>query len=316
MIDFYYQLRQKMIDTMQLSLKQIRQVLGFGVQEFGDLFGLTRQSINNLESRKKQMSAIQYVAICAVIDHCTKDKPELLSVLSTILRSNESEQESGVFETIENGSLLKKWFLCFPDDSKIIGFPQTESSVIESTDFGNIADSYRIFLDQTVFLEDGFLNAIQPLISAMKNNGSKFIVPLKVIEAIQYQMLSADGEEAKSARCGMNLLMGMQKENLVEIRGEKSDVNIISTFVSVFAKFKCVNRLALITCSSKLANQVASLNNDAIGGFNILILKYLKGNGIQKWKTEDMVCSKWENIDSKVSDSDLDAKFKGWGTID
>ena len=283
MIDFYYQLRQKMIDTMQLSLKQIRQVLGFGVQEFGDLFGLTRQSINNLESRKKQMSAIQYVAICAVIDHCTKDKPELLSVLSTILRSNESEQESGVFETIENGSLLKKWFLCFPDDSKIIGFPQTESSVIESTDFGNIADSYRIFLDQTVFLEDGFLNAIQPLISAMKNNGSKFIVPLKVIEAIQYQMLSADGEEAKSARCGMNLLMGMQKENLVEIRGEKSDVNIISTFVSVFAKFKCVNRLALITCSSKLANQVASLNNDAIGGFNILILKYSKGNGIQKW---------------------------------
>ena len=129
-------------------------------------------------------------------------------------------------------------------------------------------------------------------------------------------MLSADGEEAKSARCGMNLLMGMQKENLVEIRGEKSDVNIISTFVSVFAKFKCVNRLALITCSSKLANQVASLNNDAIGGFNILILKYSKGNGIQKWKTEDMVCSKWENIDSKVSDSDLDAKFKGWGTID
>lgn len=58
------------------------------------------------------MSAIQYVAICAVIDNCTKDKPELLSVLSTIFRSNESEQESGVFETIKYGSLLKKRFLC------------------------------------------------------------------------------------------------------------------------------------------------------------------------------------------------------------
>ncbi len=320
MIDFYYQLRQKMIDTMQLSLKQIRQVLGFGVQEFGDLIGLTRQSINNLESRKNQMSAIQYVAICAVIDNCTKDKPELLSVLSTILRSNEPEQESGVFETIENGSLLKKWFLCFPDDSKIIGFLQTESSVIECTDFGNIADSYRVFLDQTVFLEDGFLNAIQPLISAMKDNGNKFIIPLKVIEAIQYQMMSADGEEAKNVQCGMNLLMGMQKEDLVEIRGEKSDVNIISTFVSVFAKFKCVNRLALITCSSKLANQIDSLNNDAIGGFNILILKYSRDDGIQKWKTEDMIYSEWVNFDSedKISDTDtdLDAVFKGWGTID
>ncbi len=110
----------------------------------------------------------------------------MLSVLSTILRSNESEQESEVFETIENDSLLKKWFLGFPDDSKIIGFPKTESSVIECTDFGNIADSYRVFLDQTVFLEDGFLNAIQPLISTIMNNGNKFIVPLKVIEAIQY----------------------------------------------------------------------------------------------------------------------------------
>ena len=208
--------------------------------------------------------------------------------------------------------------MCFPDDSKIIGFPQTESSVIEYTDFGNIADSYRVFLDQTVFFEDGFLNAIQPLISAMKNNGNKFIVPLKVIEAIQYQMMSADGEEVKNAQCGMNLLMGMQKEDLVEIRGEKSDVNIISTFVSVFAKFKCVNRLALITCSSKLANQVDSLNNDTIGGFNILILKYSKDDGIQKWKTEDMVYSERESFDSeeKISDTDLDVVFKGWGTID
>ena len=44
---------------MQVSLKQIRQVLGFGVQEFGDLIGLTRQTINNLETQKNKMSSIQ-----------------------------------------------------------------------------------------------------------------------------------------------------------------------------------------------------------------------------------------------------------------
>ena len=77
MIDFYYQLRQRMVETMQVSLKQIRQVLGFGVQEFGDLIGLTRQTINNLETQKNKMSSIQYIAICAVIDNCLKDKPEL-----------------------------------------------------------------------------------------------------------------------------------------------------------------------------------------------------------------------------------------------
>ena len=101
MIDFYYQLRQRMVDAMQASLKQIRQVLGFGVQEFGDLIGLTRQTIN-------KMSSIQYIAVCAVIDNCVKDKPELLPILSTILCSNEDESTINVFETIENGSLLKK----------------------------------------------------------------------------------------------------------------------------------------------------------------------------------------------------------------
>ena len=108
MIDFYYQLRQRMVDAMQASLKQIRQVLGFGVQEFGDLIGLTRQTINNLETQKNKMSSIQYIAVCAVIDNCVKDKPELLSILSTILCSNEDESTINVFETIENGSLLKK----------------------------------------------------------------------------------------------------------------------------------------------------------------------------------------------------------------
>ena len=34
--------------------------------------------------------------------------PELLPILSTILCSNEDESTINVFETIENGSLLKK----------------------------------------------------------------------------------------------------------------------------------------------------------------------------------------------------------------
>ena len=116
---------------MQVSLKQIRQVLGFGVQEFGDLIGLTRQTINNLETQKNKMSSIQYIAICAVIDNCLKDKPELLPILSTILCSNEDENHGNIFETIENGSLLKKWFLCFPDESKILRFGVDDTGIID-----------------------------------------------------------------------------------------------------------------------------------------------------------------------------------------
>lgn len=322
MIDFYYQLRQRMVDTMQSSLKQIRQVLGFGVQEFGDLIGLTRQTINNLETKKNRMSSIQYIAVCAVIDNYIKDKPELLPILSTILCSNEDESAGSIFETIENGSLLKKWFMCFPDESKIFGFSSDVTSVVANEDFNNIADNYRVFLDQTVLFEEGFSNAIQRLALALKNSGNKFIIPLKVIEAIQHQMMSSNESDVYLAKNGMKLLMGMQNEELVDIRGEKNDVNIISTFVSVFAKFKCVNRLAIITCDAKLAKQIVALNNDALGGFNILVLKYSKDNGFKKWEQEDLSDEEIEQSILTNDTAELEAEdsstvvLKGWESID
>ncbi len=272
---------------MQVSLKQIRQVLGFGVQEFGDLIGLTRQTVNNLETQKNRMSSIQYIAVCAIIDNYITDKPELLPILSTILCSNENNHRSNVFETIEKGSLLKKWFLCFSDESKMFGLSLNNTSLISSKDFGNIAESYRIFLDQTVLFEEGFLDILQSFALALKNSGNKFIVPLKVVEAIQHQMMSSETNDVLVAQKGMKLLMELQNENLIDIRGEKSDGNVISTFVSVFAKFKSVNRLALMTRNPKLAKQGDTLNNDVLGGFNILVLDYSKDKGIQKWTQDD-----------------------------
>lgn len=322
MIDFYYQLRQRMIETMQASLKQIRQVLGFGVQEFADLMGLTRQTVNNLETQKNRMSSIQYIAVCAIIDNYITDKPELLPILSTILCSNENDHRSNVFETIEKGSLLKKWFLCFPDESKMFGLSLNSTSVISSGDFNNIAESYRIFLDQTVLFEEGFSDIIQVFALALKNSGNKFIIPLKVIEAIQHQMMSSEINDVRVAQKGMKLLMGLQNEDLVDIRGEKNDGNVISTFVSVFAKFKSVYRLALITCNPKLAKQIEALNNDVLGGFSILVLNYSKDKGIQKWIQDDFKSNELEQIipvydESILEELSVDERLlKGWETID
>ena len=330
MIDYYYQLRYRMIETMQSSLRQIRQMLGFGVQEFGDLIGLTRQTINNLETQKNKMSPTQYVSICAVIDNCIKNKPELLTVLTTILRSAEDDDRSSVFEALDNGSLLKKWFQCFPDESKMLGLSMAKSSIIEGTDVENIAENYRIFLDASVFLAQGFSQTIQPLSLALKNRRNQFIVPFMVIEEIQHQMLTSSNDGADLARNGMNLLIQMQREGLVDIRGEKSDVNIISTFVSVFAKFKCVHRLVLITCDKILANQILMLNNDALGGFNILVLKYTIDKGLQKWEQENdfnQQTSAIENkpcygdegagdtVDAYSTRDDFAKKLIGWETI-
>ena len=320
MIDFYFQLRQRMIDTMQNSLKQVRQVLGFGVQEFSDIVGLTRQSINNLETKKNKMSATQYVAICAVVDYCTKEKPELLQVLSTILSTNDTVDNGTVFSSIESGSLLKKWFLCFPDESKIAGIFHEKSNSIKQENFNCVANSYKIFLDETILCEEGFGDWIEKVTEVMNGNHNKFLVPLKVVESIQGKIVSSEPIVVEHAQRGLNLLMRMQQQDMVDIRGEKGDVNVVSTFISVFAKFKCVNRLALLTQNEKLAKQIMYLNNDDIGGFNILVAKYDKENVLLKWNEETNIGDVLDENSDKSQEVELtaglDAILKGWETID
>lgn len=320
MIDFYVQLRQRMIDTMQNSLKQVRQVLGFGVQEFADIIGLTRQTINNLENKKTKMSMIQYVAICAVIDYCTKDKPELLEVFSKILSSNDVIEGGDIFNTIQSGSLLKKWFLCFSDELKINGAFKAGKGIAESEDYLEIANSYKVFFDETVLCEDGFEDKIQPLVIAMKENQNQFIIPLKVVEVIQGMLVSSNVATIEKAQKGLNLIMRMQQENMIEIRGEKGDVNVVSTFISVFAKFKCVNRLALITQNYRLAKQVLALNNDDIGGFNILVVKYDENIGFTKWSEEEILKVDSNELDSNSNITETNCNIenilKGWESID
>lgn len=306
MIDFYYHLRQKMITRMQTSLKQIRQVLGFGVQEFSELIGLTRQTINNLETKKNKMSSTQYIAICALIDNYTKDKSELLSAILNILASNDEEYINDSLDNDVNKSFLKEWFLSFPDNSKILNFSIDEISTIEDKYFNEIAENYKIFLDNTILLEESFQNKVQTFAKAMEENNNKFIVPFKVIEDIQRQILASN----KNITRGINILEELQNKNLIDIRGEVTDIDINSTFLSVFAKFKSLYRLALITNNLNLASQISILNNENIKGFNILLLKYEKNIGIKKWE-------EFTDIQSVTSEAkkNINENFIGWETI-
>lgn len=286
MFDFYEGLRRQMIDTLQRSLRQIRQMMQFGVQEFADIVGITRQTVNNLESGKNQMSPIQYVAICAVIDHCLRDKPEQMALLSGVLCSND-KSGSKIFETIESGSLLRKWFLCFPDEARVTGFSHVTSPDVSYEAFEQIADSYKVFFDETPLYVKGFSDALDVMMAAMKRNGNQFIVPYLVIENVQRRMLNSDGEAVTMAQGAMQCLLKLQTEDLMKVRGSKDDAFLDNTLMTVFSKYKYVNRIALITQDKILAKNILSLNKDNVGGFQILALYYKPEKGVFKWDFDD-----------------------------
>ncbi len=56
------------IERLQEILLLIRRTVGWTAEEFGDKIGVTRQTINNLEAKRNNLTKTQYIAIRAVLD--------------------------------------------------------------------------------------------------------------------------------------------------------------------------------------------------------------------------------------------------------
>lgn len=319
------QLRFRKIEAMQQSLRRIRQILNIGVQEFSDIVGLSRQSINNLENNKVKMSPTQYLAICTVIDHLVESQPELFPIICTILNSYDTMHDSELYEDIPENSFVNNWFNCFPNDSKI--------TVPISDIPTDLIRNYKVFLDDTALCE---MNKGQALVLADRfaEASKRFIVPLIAIEMLQRRLfnngITSEGQIVKTmneaSRLAINNLNILQAKGIVDIRGDKNDFSIASTIASVFVKFKSIYRLALITQNRKLATLILNYNNDKSGGFPIMVLRFAENQSLQKWdEIEDNQSNMkseivYDNTDSEPDFAEYETNqytdISSWGMID
>lgn len=85
------------IARLQENLSLIRKAGGWTAEEFGDMIGVTKQTICNLENKRSTMSKTQYIAIRAVLDYEMSERPNdhiLSSAVNVCLNSdNLSEDE-------------------------------------------------------------------------------------------------------------------------------------------------------------------------------------------------------------------------------
>lgn len=87
----------KEIKNLQNNLQLIRQAGGWSAEEFGEMIGVTKQTIRNLEKKTTEMSKTQYIAIRAVLDYEIADRPDdkvLATTVNLCLNSEDlSEQD-------------------------------------------------------------------------------------------------------------------------------------------------------------------------------------------------------------------------------
>lgn len=279
MIDFLLESRQVMIENFQISLRAIRTLMGYSALELAEYIGVTRQTINNLETGKAKMSPTQYISIAAVVDNYILSNGEMFNAIETIIDGNGKKQNQNYDTSFSNLSLLKRWFACFNDSADLNVVILTYKNEEEYGSFlKRLAVRYKIFVDSDVLLESqlgDFSNLISDYLVA---ENAKLIIPMRAIEQIQEMMQDISiSEKAVKALKQVNAL---QQKNIVQIRGEDSDSNIHDTILTVFAKFRSLHRLCLVTQNKFFAHEVKQLNqNSEKQGFDILV-GYIDENGM------------------------------------
>lgn len=90
-------------NKLQKNLAVIRKIAGWTSEDLGELIGVTKQTISNLENERSIMTKTQYIAIRAMIDYEISSNPDnvaLAQVVNILLDSNDlSEEEQGKVET-------------------------------------------------------------------------------------------------------------------------------------------------------------------------------------------------------------------------
>lgn len=75
---------QEEIDRLQDNLLLIREAGGWSAEEFGNMIGVTKQTIRNLENKKTVMSKTQYIAIRSVLDYELEERKDDTLLASTV----------------------------------------------------------------------------------------------------------------------------------------------------------------------------------------------------------------------------------------
>lgn len=313
-----------MINSMQSSLKIVRQVCGWSAQELGEYMGLTRQTINNIENQKTSMSATQYVALCAVLDRKVKEQPHLMQALLAVLSGNDEYNklvtnkfdnnrdvidllESPFGNTDNNISFLEKWFSSFPEvknnqESLNDGYVFDEKGLI------TIAKYYKVFVNADTLEHIKAEEFFGKFTLLLKKFNNKIIVPLRVIKFMQDNMLSFNPDVYIPAKRGLNLLAKLQSKGVVDIRGELSDDTVNNLIQSIFAKHRTTYRLVLLTQNKELAEDVLALNNSkAIKGY-IIVAGKLNNDGIVEEFNELEDIDLYENKNNIVEEVINDLK--------
>ena len=106
-----YPSNEKTRQILQDNLKSIREILNWTSADLGDLIGVTKQTISNLETKNSKLTKLHYIEIRTVVDFeieklksTDSDRAERACMLLEVL--SKAEAENLDFDEISQASKL------------------------------------------------------------------------------------------------------------------------------------------------------------------------------------------------------------------
>ena len=72
------------IVRLQENLASIRKIAGWTAEDLGEMLGVSKQNISNLENGNTNLSQAQYIAIRHLIDYISEQKPKNVTLLRIV----------------------------------------------------------------------------------------------------------------------------------------------------------------------------------------------------------------------------------------
>jgi len=98
-------IEKKSLERLQNNLQAIRKVAGLTTEELGDMIGVTKQTISNIENHKTEITKTQYLALVMAINvHIeATDNINLKRVVEVLLApdADEEEEMERIIECVE-----------------------------------------------------------------------------------------------------------------------------------------------------------------------------------------------------------------------
>lgn len=250
--------RSQMIKGMQDSLRIVRQVIDLSAQELGEYIGVSRQTINNIETKKTPLNAAQYISIAALLDREVSKSNIELDTIKAVLKAHSEGSNDEVIQ-LKNDSFTEGWFGSYEELRVETGM--IKSKVLDELDLTTLCENYKIFFTNDIFENDAIESFIFKLMPYLTDANTNILMPDVATNIIENKVYSSDPEVANKAKKALNVLVSLEKAGLLSVRGDDQERDVEEIILDVCTRHRNAYNMVLFTQNQTLAEKVLAIND-------------------------------------------------------